>query len=86
MEGSVAKKIRNFRNIKGITQGELARETDLSRNTIVNFETERRDPRVRDEFKERPHINEFMDVFKSVYNAKKLTKEILSTINTTPPA
>lgn len=48
MEGSVAKKIRNFRNIKGITQGELARETDLSRNTIVNFETERRDPRVRD--------------------------------------
>ena len=48
MEGSVAKKIRNFRKIKGITQGELARETNLSRNTIVNFETERRDPRVKD--------------------------------------
>ena len=48
MEGSVAKKIRNFRKIKGITQGELAKETNLSRNTIVNFETERRDPRVKD--------------------------------------
>lgn len=48
MEGSVAKNIRNLRNRKGITQGELARETNLSRNTIVNFETERRDPRVRD--------------------------------------
>ena len=48
MEGSVAKKIRNFCKIKGITQGELAKETNLSRNTIVNFETERRDPRVKD--------------------------------------
>lgn len=48
MEGSVAKNIRNLRNRKGITQGELAKETNLSRNTIVNFETERRDPRVRD--------------------------------------
>lgn len=48
MESSVAKKIRNFRNEKGITQGELAKETNLSRNTIVNFETERRDPRVKD--------------------------------------
>ena len=48
MESSVAKKIRNFRNEKGITQSELAKETNLSRNTIVNFETERRDPRVKD--------------------------------------
>ena len=48
MESSVAKKIRSFRNEKGITQGELAKETNLSRNTIVNFETERRDPRVKD--------------------------------------
>ena len=48
MEGSVAKNIRNFRNRKGMTQGELAKETNLSRNTIVNFETERRDPRVKD--------------------------------------
>ncbi|MBQ6664095.1 MAG: helix-turn-helix transcriptional regulator [Synergistaceae bacterium] len=48
MEGSVAQNIRNFRNKKGITQSELAKETDLSRNTIVNFETARRDPRVKD--------------------------------------
>ena len=48
MESSVAKNIRDFRNKKGITQGELAKETNLSRNTIVNFETERRDPRVKD--------------------------------------
>ena len=48
MGGSVAQNIRNFRNKKGITQGELAKEIDLSRNTIVNFETARRDPRVKD--------------------------------------
>lgn len=48
MGGSVAQNIRNFRNKKGITQRELAKETDLSRNTIVNFETARRDPRVKD--------------------------------------
>lgn len=48
MEGSVAKNIRNLRNRKGITQGTLAKATNLSRNTIVNFETKRRDPRVRD--------------------------------------
>ncbi len=48
MEGSVAKNIRDFRKRKGITQGELAKATNLSRNTIVNFETARRDPRVRD--------------------------------------
>ena len=41
---------------------------------------------VWDEFKKRPHINEFMDMFSSVYNAEKLAKETLSTINTTPPA
>ena len=48
MEGSVAQNIRNFRNKKGITQSELAKKIDLSRNTIVNFETARRDPRVKD--------------------------------------
>lgn len=48
MESSVAQNIKNFRNKKGITQGELAKEIDLSRNTIVNFETARRDPRVKD--------------------------------------
>ena len=48
MEGSVAQNIRNFRNKKGITQSELAKKIDLSRNTIVNVETARRDPRVKD--------------------------------------
>ena len=48
MEGSVAQNIRNFRNKKGISQSELAKKIDLSRNTIVNFETARRDPRVKD--------------------------------------
>lgn len=48
MRGSIAKNIRNLRKKKGITQSKLAQETDLSRNTIVNFETERRDPRVKD--------------------------------------
>ena len=55
MEGSVAQNIRNFRNKKGITQSELAKETDLSRNTIVNFETARRDPRIN--CKEREYGN-----------------------------
>lgn len=48
MEGSVAQNIRDFRNKKGFTQGKLAIETGLSRNTIVNFETGKRDPKVKD--------------------------------------
>ena len=48
MKGSVALNIRNLRKKKGITQGELAQEINLCRNTIVNFENERRDPRVND--------------------------------------
>ena len=48
MTSSVANNIRAIRKKKGITQGELAKETSLSRNTIVNFETDKRDPRVKD--------------------------------------
>lgn len=48
MEGLVAQNIRDFRYEKGLTQSELAKETGLCRNTIVNFETARRDPRVKD--------------------------------------
>ena len=48
MGSSVAHKIREFRNERGITQTELSQETHLSRNTIVNFETGKRDPRVKD--------------------------------------
>ena len=48
MKSSVAKNIREARNNMGITQGELSKVTCLSRNTIVNFETGRRDPRIKD--------------------------------------
>ena len=48
MKGSIANNIRVFRNKRGITQAELSKEAELSRNTIVNFETGRRDPRIKD--------------------------------------
>ena len=48
MKSSVAKNIRFFRKAKRITQGELSKEIGISRNTIVNFETGRRDPRIKD--------------------------------------
>ena len=48
MKSSVAKNIRFFRKAKGITQSDLSKEIGISRNTIVNFETSRRDPRIKD--------------------------------------
>lgn len=40
--------IRHSRKEKGITQEQLAKISGLSRSSIINFETGRRDPRVRD--------------------------------------
>ena len=48
MRGTVAQRIREARKRMGITQTELSQKTNVHRNTIVNFETGRRDPRVRD--------------------------------------
>ena len=42
------KEIKNSRKKKGITQEQLAKLTGLSRNTIINFENDKRNPRVRD--------------------------------------
>ena len=42
------KEIKNSRKRKGITQEQLAKLTGLSRNTIINFENDRRNPRVKD--------------------------------------
>ena len=48
MESLVAQKIREARKRKGITQAELSKRTEVHRNTIINYETGRRDPRVKD--------------------------------------
>lgn len=40
--------IRHSRKEKGITQEQLAKISGLSRSSIINFETGRRDPRVKD--------------------------------------
>ena len=48
MKSLVAQKIREARKREGITQAELSKQIEVSRNTIVNFETGRRDPRVKD--------------------------------------
>ena len=48
MKDSIANNIRVFRKKKRITQAELSQKTGLSRNTIVNFENSKRDPRIKD--------------------------------------
>ena len=40
--------IKLSRKEKGITQEQLAKLTGLSRNTIINFENDKRNPRVKD--------------------------------------
>ena len=40
--------IRHSRKEKGMTQEQLAKISGLSRSSIINFETGRRDPRVKD--------------------------------------
>ncbi len=40
--------IRHSRKERGITQEQLAKISGLSRSSIINFETGRRDPRVKD--------------------------------------
>lgn len=45
---SVGAQIREKRDKAGITQEELAARAGLSRNTIINFETNRRVPKVTD--------------------------------------
>ena len=42
------KEIKISRKKKGITQEQLAKLTGLSRNTIINFENDKRNPRVKD--------------------------------------
>lgn len=42
------KEIKNSRKKKGITQEQLAKLTGLSRNTIINFENDKRNPRIKD--------------------------------------
>ena len=48
MESLVSQRIREARKKRGITQAELALRIDTHRNTVINFETGRRDPRVKD--------------------------------------
>ena len=40
--------IRQVRKRQGLTQEQLAKSSGLSRSSIINFETGRRDPRVGD--------------------------------------
>ena len=40
--------IKLSRKEKGITQEQLAKLTGLSRSSIINFESDRRNPRVKD--------------------------------------
>ena len=40
--------IRNVRKKRGLSQEQLARNSGLSRYSIINFETGRRNPRVKD--------------------------------------
>ena len=40
--------IRHSRKKKGLSQEQLAKISGLSRSSIINFETGRRDPRVKD--------------------------------------
>lgn len=48
MNNTLSQKIKYARKKNKITQTELSKRTNLSRNTIVNFETGKRNPRVRD--------------------------------------
>ena len=48
MRGLIAEKIREARKSKGITQAELSKKINMHRNSIVNFEAGRRNPRVKD--------------------------------------
>ena len=48
MKNSVAQNIKEIRKKKNIVQRELSKATGLSRNSIVNYETGKRDPRSRD--------------------------------------
>ena len=48
MRGLVAEKIREACKRKGITQSELSKEINMHRNSIINFETGRRNPRIKD--------------------------------------
>ena len=41
-------KIRKMRKQQGLSQEQLAKNSGLSRYSIINFETGRRDPRVKD--------------------------------------
>lgn len=41
-------KLKNIRELRGLTQQDLANKVGLSRNTIVNFESGKRLPRVDD--------------------------------------
>ena len=41
-------KIRNLRKQQRLSQQELAKMSKLSRSSIINFETDKRNPRVRD--------------------------------------
>lgn len=45
---NIGELIKNIRSKQGITQESLAEDAQLSRNTIVNFETGKRIPRVDD--------------------------------------
>ena len=40
--------IRRERKRQGLSQGQLAKSSGLSRYSIINYETGRRDPRVKD--------------------------------------
>ena len=47
-EVKLLEEIRNVRKKRGLSQEQLARNSGLSRYSIINFETGRRNPRVKD--------------------------------------
>ena len=48
IEVMLLERIRHSRKEKGLSQEQLAKISGLSRSSIINFETGRRDPRVKD--------------------------------------
>lgn len=42
------KEIRKFRKTQGLSQEQLAKMSGLSRYSIMNFENDKRDPRIKD--------------------------------------
>ena len=48
MQGLLAQNIKKARLKMGISQMELSKQVNMHRNTIINFESGRRNPKVKD--------------------------------------